>query len=93
MNRSNVKDIGLCPDCSAEIRFRKSPHLGQTVTCHNCEVNLEVVRRAPIELDWVFEDPYDDDDDYDDDWDDDDWDDDDDYDDYDDDDDWDDDDY
>lgn len=90
---SNIKVIGLCPDCNAEIRFRKSPHLGQIITCHNCQTSLEVVRREPLELDWAFDDPFDDDEDeehdeWDDDWDDeedydeddyDDWDDDDDY--------------
>lgn len=89
---NSIKVIGLCPDCNAEIRFRKSPHLGQLVTCHNCQTSLEVVRRDPLELDWAFDDPFDededeydeldewDDEDYDeDDYDEDDWDDDDDY--------------
>lgn len=87
---NSIKVIGLCPDCNAEIRFRKSPHLGQLITCHNCQTSLEVVRREPLELDWAFDDPFDDeeeDEDYDDfdDWEDDedddydDWDDDEDY--------------
>lgn len=87
---NSIKVIGLCPDCNAEIRFRKSPHLGQLITCHNCQTSLEVVRREPLELDWAFDDPFDDEDedeDFDDfdDWDDDedddydDWDDDEDY--------------
>ncbi|HSM58564.1 MAG TPA: hypothetical protein VK879_20590 [Candidatus Sulfomarinibacteraceae bacterium] len=72
MSRNSIKVLGICPDCSSEIRFRKAPHLGQLVTCHNCETNLEVVRRDPLELDWAFQDPFEDDDeDYDDlDWDD-----------------------
>jgi len=56
---NSIKVIGLCPDCNAEIRFRKSPHLGQLVTCHNCQTSLEVVRREPLELDWAFDDPFD----------------------------------
>lgn len=69
---NSIKVIGVCPDCNAEIRFRKSPHLGQLVTCHNCQTSLEVVRREPLELDWAFQDPFDDDEEYDDydDWDD-----------------------
>lgn len=59
----SIKVIGLCPDCNAEIRFRKSPHLGQLVTCHNCQTSLEVVRREPLELDWAFDDPFDDEED------------------------------
>ncbi|MFW5940172.1 MAG: hypothetical protein ACOC8X_13105 [Chloroflexota bacterium] len=96
MSRNSIKVLGICPDCNSEIRFRKAPHLGQLVTCHNCETSLEVVRRDPLELDWAFQDPFEDDDeDLDDidEWDDEeeyDDEDDDDYDDYDD---WDDDDY
>jgi lysine biosynthesis protein LysW len=90
MSKSSIKVIAICPDCNSEIRLRKAPHLGQTVVCANCHTNLEVVNRSPLELDWVFEDPFDDepeeewdDEEYDyDDWDDDD----DDYDDWDDDD-------
>lgn len=95
MSRNSIKVLGICPDCNSEIRFRKAPHLGQLVTCHNCETSLEVVRRDPLELDWAFQDPFEDDDEELDDEED--WDDEEDYDDddYDDDDydDWDDDDY
>lgn len=87
---NSIKVITACPDCNSEIRFRKAPHLGQLVTCHNCQTSLEVVRRDPLELDWAFDDPFDEDEDEDDyeDWEDDDeyeddddydWDDDDDY--------------
>lgn len=71
---NSIKVISTCPDCNSEIRFRKAPHLGQLITCHNCQTSLEVVRRNPLELDWAFEDPFDEDDDEDeyDDWDDDD---------------------
>lgn len=60
---NSIKVIGICPDCNSEIRFRKSPHLGQLVTCHNCQTSLEVVRRDPLELDWAFDDPFEEDDD------------------------------
>jgi lysine biosynthesis protein LysW len=86
MAKSSIKVITSCPDCNAEIRFRKAPHLGQIVICNNCQTSLEVVRRDPVELDWAFEDPFEQDDDVD--WDDD-YDDDEDYD-YDDDEEWDD---
>ncbi len=59
---NSIKVIGVCPDCNSEIRFRKSPHLGQLVTCHNCQTSLEVVRRDPLELDWAFDDPFEEDD-------------------------------
>jgi lysine biosynthesis protein LysW len=60
---NSIKVIGICPDCNGEIRFRKSPHLGQLVTCHNCQTSLEVVRRDPLELDWAFDEPFDEDED------------------------------
>ena len=69
---NSIKVITACPDCNSGIRFRKAPHLGQLVTCHNCQTNLEVVRRDPLELDWAFDDPFDEDDEDDfDDWEDD----------------------
>ena len=58
---NSIKVIGVCPDCNGEIRFRKSPHLGMLVTCHNCQTSLEIVRRDPLELDWAFDDPFDED--------------------------------
>lgn len=60
---NSIKVISACPDCNAEIRFRKSPHLGQLVTCYNCQTSLEVVRRNPLELDWAFDGPFDEDED------------------------------
>ena len=60
---NSIKVIGVCPDCNGEIRFRKSPHLGMLVTCHNCQTSLEIVRRDPLELDWAFDDPFDEDED------------------------------
>jgi lysine biosynthesis protein LysW len=89
MSKNSTKVIGVCPDCDAEIRFRKAPHLGQLLTCGHCQTSLEVVRREPLELDWAFEDPFDEEEDDFDEWDDED-DEDEDYDDYDD---WDEDDY
>ena len=61
MMSNSIKVIGVCPDCNSEIRFRKAPHLGQLVTCHNCQTSLEIVRRDPLELDWAFDDPFDED--------------------------------
>lgn len=45
------KNIGICPDCGSEVRFKKMPYLGQVVTCRRCDSSLEVVNRSPIELD------------------------------------------
>lgn len=52
-------DVAYCPECDAKINV-KSPKLGQIVTCRVCDTRLEVVDLKPLELDWVFEDDYDD---------------------------------
>jgi lysine biosynthesis protein LysW len=56
MGKKGTRALAVCPDCSAEIRFRKTPHLGQIVICSSCNTSLEVVSRNPLELDWAFAD-------------------------------------
>lgn len=58
MGKKATKALATCPDCGADIRFRKAPHLGQMVTCTRCETTLEVVSRTPLQLDWAFADPF-----------------------------------
>jgi lysine biosynthesis protein LysW len=50
MNMAQSKNIGLCPDCGEEVRFKKLPFAGQLVTCKRCSAQLEVVRKAPVVL-------------------------------------------
>lgn len=50
MNMAQSKNIGLCPDCGEDVRFKKLPYVGQRVTCRRCAVQLEVMRKSPIEL-------------------------------------------
>jgi len=47
------KLIAYCPDCQGQITFKKPPSLGQQINCRQCRSDLEVIRRSPIELDWV----------------------------------------
>ena len=47
------KNIGECPDCGGEVRFKKTPYVGQEITCRNCNTYLEVVNRFPLQLDWA----------------------------------------
>lgn len=55
-----------CISCGSEIKFSNQPKMGQTVTCPECDAELEVVWLDPVELDWPFDDDeYDEDDDYD----------------------------
>lgn len=48
-----TKNIGECPDCGSEVRFKKTPYVGQLITCRTCDTLLEVTNRFPLELDWA----------------------------------------
>lgn len=50
MNMAQSKNIGLCPDCGEEVRFKKMPYVGQLVTCRRCSAQLEVMRKSPVAL-------------------------------------------
>lgn len=50
MTMHESKNIGLCPDCGEEIRFKKAPFVGQLVTCRRCSTQLELVRKSPVVL-------------------------------------------
>ncbi len=53
------KNIAWCPNCGGEIRFKKVPFLGQEIVCRQCNTNLVVVEKSPIELDWAdYDDDY-----------------------------------
>jgi alpha-aminoadipate carrier protein LysW len=53
----------MCPACDAEIELDElDVDKGETISCPECGVDLEVVGLAPIELDVVA--PTDDDDDW-----------------------------
>jgi lysine biosynthesis protein LysW len=58
----------FCPSCDEEIKFAKTPKIGHTLTCPHCGEDLEVIDTNPIELDWAYDDEFEDDyEDYDDD--------------------------
>lgn len=57
--------IAVCPACGADIKFRNAPYVGQVKICPECDTELEVISKAPLELDYAsFDD--DEDDEYDD---------------------------
>ncbi len=56
---AHKSDVAHCPECDAKINV-KSPKLGQIVSCRVCDTRLEVVDLKPLELDWAFEDDFDD---------------------------------
>ena len=41
-----------CPSCDAQIRFDRTPRLGDVIVCHECDESLEVVRLSPLIVDW-----------------------------------------
>jgi len=51
----------FCPECTGSITFKRTPWLGEKVTCRHCDTALEVVDLHPIELDWAFDESDDDD--------------------------------
>jgi hypothetical protein len=50
---SDPKNIAICPDCHGDVRFKRSPYVGQIATCRQCDAVLEVVNKAPLELDYA----------------------------------------
>jgi transcription elongation factor Elf1 len=46
-----------CKSCGHEIRFRRSPRVGQRFTCPRCSTQLEVIGLVPLEVDWAFDEP------------------------------------
>lgn len=46
-----------CPSCGQTLRFRKNPQAGLRLTCPSCGTRLDVLGTAPLELDWAFEEP------------------------------------
>jgi lysine biosynthesis protein LysW len=63
MNMAQSKNIGSCPDCGEDVRFKKLPFVGQLMTCRRCSAQLEVVRKSPVVL-RLAEDAWDDEDEY-----------------------------
>ncbi|HET7009370.1 MAG TPA: hypothetical protein VFI11_01225 [Anaerolineales bacterium] len=46
-----------CPSCGTRLNFRGAPKLGARLTCPACGTRLEVLGATPIELDWAFDGP------------------------------------
>jgi len=53
----------ICPECDEEIYVDAESEQGDTVSCDECGVELEIVGLDPIELDIYEENDYDDSDD------------------------------
>ncbi len=57
-SRKGSNLMGACPECDADIVFRKRPGVGQRVSCPECDAVLIVIATSPIELDWAGEDDW-----------------------------------
>lgn len=60
-----------CPDCGEKIKLWPLLKEGKELICPYCEADLMVVSLDPVELDWAYTPPAEDDkdwDDWDDDW-------------------------
>ena len=49
-----------CPNCEGSVKINGSPHVGQGVVCNFCSTKLTIVWLDPIELDWNFDESYND---------------------------------
>ena len=50
MNKQAVHLVASCPECHAQIRFRKQPELGDLVTCPECSMVGIVMNRIMSDL-------------------------------------------
>ena len=62
MSNITRNNSALCPDCAERIVLRNTIHVGLEVTCPHCDAILEVIDTEPLELDWAYEDDWDDED-------------------------------
>lgn len=58
--------IATCPDCGQKVDLGLQPKLGKEMICPHCGAELEVVSLDPVELDWAYAEPAEDEDDWDD---------------------------
>jgi alpha-aminoadipate/glutamate carrier protein LysW len=65
LNSVGGKEVptGTCPECDADVHVDTDTDKGESVSCEECGVELEVVGLDPVELDIVEEDDLDDDED------------------------------
>lgn len=54
---------GTCPECEADVHVDTDTDKGESVSCEECGIELEVVGLDPVELDIVEEEDLDDDED------------------------------
>lgn len=50
-----------CPDCDEKIVLNPHIKLGLKFICPHCDAELEVISIDPVEIDWVYDDSWDED--------------------------------
>jgi alpha-aminoadipate carrier protein LysW len=61
------KNSTVCPECGETITVSGEILVGWLLDCPNCDTELEIVKTAPLKLDFFYgddEDDYEDDEDY-----------------------------
>ena len=43
-------EMGHCPECDAEITVAPDARVGEVVVCAECQTELELLSREPVEL-------------------------------------------
>jgi lysine biosynthesis protein LysW len=52
---ARTTSVAYCPECDESIGLGARLHVGQQIVCPHCEIDLEVISLAPLELDWAFD--------------------------------------
>ena len=47
----------FCIDCDRPIKLESRPVVGEVIFCSSCGTELEVISIDPVELDWAFLEP------------------------------------
>lgn len=47
-----------CPECDNWVELPSHVELGRRVSCSDCNSQLTVIRKSPVELDWAFLEPF-----------------------------------
>lgn len=50
--------VAFCLECGNTITLGTRLHEGQQLICTECGARLEVINVRPLELDWVYAEPY-----------------------------------
>jgi|YNPBryBLVA2012_1023415.scaffolds.fasta_scaffold05919_5 alpha-aminoadipate carrier protein LysW len=48
-------EIAFCLSCGEEIHLPERVEVGQRLNCPYCRAELEVIGTDPVELDWAYE--------------------------------------